>query len=197
MGRGDFMTIKAIETKYKGYRFRSRLEARWAVAFDELGVKWEYEPQGYDLGEIGWYLPDFWLPTQKCWIEIKSVEPSFEEDAKAEGLAVATEKWVDVIVGPPGEHEIFGYRHYERWRTMPLRARKVRMWLCENCGDIVFLSSCGIAPWSHIGHCYNCLGMPVIDKDAYRKDEHLTELHRAFDAARSARFEHGESGYSR
>lgn len=25
--------IKAIETEYKGYRFRSRLEARWAVFF--------------------------------------------------------------------------------------------------------------------------------------------------------------------
>jgi hypothetical protein len=28
--------IKAIETSYKGYRFRSRLEARWAVFFDAL-----------------------------------------------------------------------------------------------------------------------------------------------------------------
>jgi len=26
--------IKAIETQYRGYRFRSRLEARWAVFFD-------------------------------------------------------------------------------------------------------------------------------------------------------------------
>jgi hypothetical protein len=26
--------IKAIETRYKGYRFRSRLEARWAVRFE-------------------------------------------------------------------------------------------------------------------------------------------------------------------
>lgn len=26
--------IKAIDTYYKGYRFRSRLEARWAVFFD-------------------------------------------------------------------------------------------------------------------------------------------------------------------
>ena len=31
--------IKAIETVYKGYRFRSRLEARWAVFFDACGVK--------------------------------------------------------------------------------------------------------------------------------------------------------------
>ena len=35
--------LKAIETEYKGYRFRSRLEARWAVFFDACGVKWEYE----------------------------------------------------------------------------------------------------------------------------------------------------------
>lgn len=43
--------LKAIQTEYKGYRFRSRLEARWAVLLDELGVKWEYEPEGYDLLE--------------------------------------------------------------------------------------------------------------------------------------------------
>lgn len=27
---------QVIETEYKGYRFRSRLEARWAVFFDTL-----------------------------------------------------------------------------------------------------------------------------------------------------------------
>lgn len=53
------MPIKAIETRYKGYRFRSRLEARWAVFFDAMGWQWEYEPEGFDLGEAGWYLPDF------------------------------------------------------------------------------------------------------------------------------------------
>lgn len=53
--------LKAIQTEYKGYRFRSRLEARWAVFFDALGVKWEYEPEGYDLGNGVYYLPDFLL----------------------------------------------------------------------------------------------------------------------------------------
>lgn len=65
--------IKPIETSYKGYLFRSRLEARWAVFFDDLGIDWEYENEGYDLGEFGWYLPDFWLP--RTWngllVEIK------------------------------------------------------------------------------------------------------------------------------
>ena len=51
--------MKAIQTEYKGYLFRSRLEARWAVFFDACGVRWEYEPEGYDLGDGIYYLPDF------------------------------------------------------------------------------------------------------------------------------------------
>ena len=53
--------FQPIRTEYKGYLFRSRLEARWAVFFDALGVKWEYEPEGYDLGDGLLYLPDFLL----------------------------------------------------------------------------------------------------------------------------------------
>lgn len=66
--------IQAIQTSYKGYRFRSRLEARWAVFFDALGLKWEYEPEGFDLGEAGYYLPDFRVQTPQGnvrWYEVK------------------------------------------------------------------------------------------------------------------------------
>jgi hypothetical protein len=38
------MEIKPIETEYGGYKFRSRLEARWAVFFDTAKIKYEYEP---------------------------------------------------------------------------------------------------------------------------------------------------------
>lgn len=53
------MNIKPIETVYNGYRFRSRLEARWAVFFDALGVEYEYEPEGFTLPSGEKYLPDF------------------------------------------------------------------------------------------------------------------------------------------
>ena len=33
------MELRPIDTDYKGYRFRSRLEARWAVFFDAMDVK--------------------------------------------------------------------------------------------------------------------------------------------------------------
>lgn len=65
---------RAIETQYAGTLFRSRLEARWAVVFDHLGIAWEYEPEAFD---VGWgpdptgYLPDFWLPDTKTWAEVK------------------------------------------------------------------------------------------------------------------------------
>lgn len=72
------MVLKSIDTKYGGCEFRSRLEARYAVLFDTLGIVWEYEPQGYEVtkrlecsDETFRYLPDFWLPDLKVWFEVK------------------------------------------------------------------------------------------------------------------------------
>jgi hypothetical protein len=65
------MNIKPKETRYRGYRFRSRLEARWAVYFEVLGISWEYEPQGYELEDGISYLPDFFFPELKCFGEVK------------------------------------------------------------------------------------------------------------------------------
>lgn len=65
------MTIAAIETRYAGCRFRSRLEARWAVFFDALGIPWKYEPQGYVVDGQP-YLPDFWIGGDAgLWVEVK------------------------------------------------------------------------------------------------------------------------------
>lgn len=66
------MTIQSINTYYSGHHFRSRLEARWAHVFNDLGMRWEYEPQGYRVGEERRpYLPDFLLPDVGWWIEVK------------------------------------------------------------------------------------------------------------------------------
>ncbi len=77
------MRIKAIETQYKGYRFRSRLEARWAVYLDSLNIKWEYEKEGYNLEDGTPYLPDFWLPEVEMWAEVKGTLFTEEELEKA------------------------------------------------------------------------------------------------------------------
>lgn len=51
--------LRAIETFYNGYRFRSRLEARWAVFFDSAGIEYVYEPEGFVVDNGLCYLPDF------------------------------------------------------------------------------------------------------------------------------------------
>jgi hypothetical protein len=66
--------FKSMPTYYKGITFRSRLEARWAIIFDELGIAWEYEPEALSLDFCGStidYLPDFYLPKVDCFVEIK------------------------------------------------------------------------------------------------------------------------------
>ena len=83
------MTLGAIETAYCGYRFRSRLEARWAVFLDAVDLGYRYESEGFDLDGVR-YLPDFWLPKLAIWLEIKPTFPAPEEIEKARALARLT-----------------------------------------------------------------------------------------------------------
>ena len=81
--------IQAIETSYNGYRFRSRLEARWAVFFDALSIEWLYEHEGYTLPDGTRYLPDFWLPQLDLWFEVKGTFPDKKEQDKVIQLSAA------------------------------------------------------------------------------------------------------------
>lgn len=115
------MEIKAIETKYRGYHFRSRLEARWAVFFDALGARWEYELEGFSFDGIA-YLPDFFLPDLGIWCEIKGKLKSELRWSDLFGCNVEiypeldiAQKFRDhnnaiaVVVGSPGNEEIYFY----------------------------------------------------------------------------------------
>lgn len=81
--------IKAIETEYRDFRFRSRLEARWAVFFDAVGISWEYEPEGYDADGV-WYLPDFRVKfdDEQFFVEVKG-EMQKEDRSKIESFVSA------------------------------------------------------------------------------------------------------------
>jgi hypothetical protein len=62
--------IHAIPTTYKGVNFRSRLEAKWACMFDQLGWDWSYE--AIDLK--GW-IPDFVITgkPKQILVEVKPI----------------------------------------------------------------------------------------------------------------------------
>jgi len=134
--------MKAIDTEYNGNYFRSRIEARWAVFFTALGIEYRYEPEGYDLGNGIWYLPDFWLPKQKIWIEIKGVEPSPEEEEKAGALSRQSGKMVYILWGDIPHPEILdGYYRPDPesgYAFFPDGGYDTQYWWCEcsDCGTV-------------------------------------------------------------
>ncbi len=99
------MTPQPIPTKYNGYHFRSRTEARWAVFFDALGIRYEYEKEGFKLPS-GYYLPDFWLPDQEFWVEVKPTLLYEGDEEKCVELATQTERSVLLFQGTPGDEEV-------------------------------------------------------------------------------------------
>lgn len=92
--------LRVLETRYGGIRYRSRTEARWAVFFDMIGLRHQYEPEGFEI-RVGYYCPDFWLPDLNMFFEVKGKEPTFEEVGKCEALCEAAECDMLLSSGPP------------------------------------------------------------------------------------------------
>lgn len=203
--------IKAIETIYRGYRFRSRLEARWAVFFDAVGLRFEYEKEGFILDDGTKYLPDFWLPSLKLWVEIKNeltlIERTVPEDcgfvsSKIEKLYSCPELelmrrfrncqfWpVACIVGQPGEHRIWFFA----WDMSESSAGEYENddshW-CVTNGQVTL--NVHISNPERKIYADSCYGQ-VLEHFTYA-GEHgyiLESIENALTHARQARFEHGE-----
>lgn len=229
-------TIEAIETSYAGYRFRSRQEARWAVFFDSLGMKYKYEPQGYLLDGKP-YLPDFLIHPDTpyaTWFEIKGKFPAQDEIEKArllaEGTGIRTYLYFGPIENPaPGlsEHITTYDDYFQEWGAAPqwhdergwtLNGTQAMRWEagllptafrfdrsqrriksgywwwadCPVCGQVV-LKMHGLAGWCPtIPDTGGTELPPGVDPNP-RMVHETPRLAAAYVAARSARFEHGET----
>ena len=197
--------MRAIETRYKGYRFRSRLEARWAVFFETAGVKWQYEPEGFETPS-GRYLPDFFLPEVGggLWVEVKGQKPSEDELEKLKH-----------VVGFTGFHGVFArdIPSQDQINSGPSDFPGVYDWsawaicgLCTKFDDESLTRStvsdffdapyvfCVCPVTGEVGFEFDGRGGRVTrlgpDEKAYSWDH--PKLVKAYAAARSARFEHGE-----
>lgn len=63
--------IKSKESIYKGFIFKSMLEKRWAVFFDQCGYTWSYEPEWFTLPGGEKYKPDFYVKELGLYVETK------------------------------------------------------------------------------------------------------------------------------
>lgn len=201
--------LKAIETTYNSYKFRSRIEARWAVFFDTLGICYEYEKEGFDLGHGMYYLPDFWLPEHECYIEIKGAEPTIDEDAKAARLAEHSGKPVYTFWGEVGSFadnnaSLNGGMDYDHWWCECPICGKYGITLNGRAGRLPCQCvSLLVNPFSE-WQLENMLQPHIYDRltacDFWQNPDKCYNystpgLMVAYNVARGARFEHGENGH--
>lgn len=195
------MHARAIETRYKGYRFRSRLEARWAVFFDALGLKWEYEPEGFELPS-GRYLPDFRVlypgrdasETHHEWFECKGDLRTVTHAEWQKMIEFQQVKGLTVLDGTPDCRMYLSPKAAcsvdgELWSDDPTPlpqplAAQVHAYTHERYGLALW---CGRKRLWSDEHCN------FFDPDC-DSGGGLQAIRAAVAAARGARFEHGESG---
>lgn len=201
------MSIKAIETIYNGYRFRSRLEARWAVFFDALEIKYEYELEGFDLAPVpeqdrggGYYLPDFYLPQFEAWLEVKGKSLTPEEEDKCVALHYQGEDPVLVGIGEPYFGELLLCCHDSTDSSGGLGWWDDCEWMCgwktDPATDEPFLTiMIGVENGSHKND-RSWLNARWEDLAWVDDKDNLTSFYRVPMAgikARQARFEYGET----
>lgn len=188
--------VKPIETIYKGFRFRSRLEARWAVFFDAMGIKYLYEPEGFCLSDGTCYLPDFYLPDAKQFFEVKGImNPTDERKI----WMFIREKSIPVTVGYDDftfsacNNFTDGYESTGKSSSVLMKCNKCGKyyfigweghWGCPGCG---YYDGDGTAQWISTG---------VLDTENVLSEKfEKTKFKKAVEKAKQARFEHGESGW--
>jgi hypothetical protein len=197
------MSFEALETVAFSHKFRSRLEARWAVFFENLSLKWEYEPQGFLIDDVS-YLPDFRVFTpqgKEIWYEIKPLNVS--KDHKFSSFASKIDEGYGRTVLVSGSPRDFFKRR----------------WMCYRCGVFLHInafsfgvncdnemsSQCDNCDWEtpeSDGHPYSndgLLGCPyrphkgLIVCKSFDRDRVDAAIERAIIVAMSQRFERGDS----
>lgn len=189
--------IKAIETRYDGHKFRSRIEARWAVFFNSMDIQYLYEPEGFELPSGDRYLPDFYLPgvgmrstaDTGVWIEVKS---HIENDHSWSGepfdtltkFSQAKGQPIALFVGEVGngmQNKVDIYEINNRAVDWPMTIVK-----CRSCGSVKIEFQEG-----NYMHCEKC-DSGVAGYNLHREKPGELIIKGAVDDANYARFEHGE-----
>lgn len=157
--------LKAIPTTYHGIEFRSKLEAKYAQAFDKLGIVWEYESHGFRFDDGTCYCPDFYMPEIDTYFEVKGVM----DDNSRNKIRMLASEGKEIVVGdasgkinfchfwPYDDEEL---RRYFKWcieydeEPKPYKGGFSKdcagVAQCSECGKVYFLS------WVYSWNCRAC-----------------------------------------
>lgn len=134
------LPMKVLPTKFRGTEYRSKTEAMWAAYFYFLNVPFVYEPDTYDLGESGCYIPDFYLPNLDCFVEIKPDVIIEGRESPCYALAEDSGKTVFLIHGRPQVYNFDEGHKDTPYCYAPGEGEDFPHWpcICEKCGTFGF-----------------------------------------------------------
>ena len=135
------MAMQAKPTLYAGYRFRSKLEAKWAVFFDELKIPYQYEPEAFVCSDGSQYTPDFFLPKSylRDWnsiglyLEIKPFGWQYE-DKYADRIASAFGENDNLVLFSGEPFDILAETVEGNYQLSPSWDNYMEIQHCEKCG---------------------------------------------------------------
>jgi len=172
------MVVREIE--YQGFVFRSKIEAQWAFFMTQLDIPWFYEPDTVALttaaGKTVHYLPDFFLPDQDAFLEVKlEPKPKLEECWKCYKLAVELEQDVLLVYEPIGKIDYNAYRYKAGTGEVECL---YKLTTCPFCNEFAF---------THRGRCGE-MKCKCSDKCAELSNDRATVIKAAIDKTRKERF---------
>jgi hypothetical protein len=157
---------------YRDTQFRSELEGGWARTLDQFGIAWEYEKHPVKLKSGERYLPDFWLPAVRTYIEAKGTHA--QRRHKPQELAREVDADVIVLIGwPPVMRRMTPYLWdpYMQWLD-PL-GYDTRLAQCPGCSGWQWMRAqlsrcCRLCGTSHAGLLAKSGEMPFYPAEADR-----------------------------
>ena len=156
------MNLTPVPMTYRGVRFRSTLEADWAATLDELGIRWQYEPEAVQLPSGELYRCDFYLPQITTWLEVKG--PLGERLHKTTELAEAVMHapgctgeetddhpawWQETSRGSMAEYICCDRGWWNPWRLVIVGEAPA-------CGEITFRLGNADDDEADLGRCRQC-----------------------------------------
>lgn len=133
----------SVATWFCEQEYRSRLEARWAVFFKELGIRAEYEYHTFTR-----YVPDFKLYRVACsyaWSVYVEIKPTVEERERGLGKFVACARTLHTFVGDPPGAASFVENEWSMAKAIPAFST------CSLCG----IANIGV---ENVATCARCGG---------------------------------------
>lgn len=181
--------------------------------FDTMKIAWEYEPQGYLVGAMA-YLPDFWLSGMRQWVEVKGSVLNLRErmimakavlpraglpdnkngilllggipDVRVSGVKVSHGRFLFHQGGLYRNPFYFSEKNFDRpeWLIAPEIEHRSDAHLSKELGK-------NLSAWNPAGYIED----NYVEGYGRRKSSAAERrVDKAYVAARSARFEHGERG---